>query len=91
MCASFYTGDMMSWVQSLERSGLRGMKAPDWLWQAFWQDAKRVLQKGLPSSRKVHNDYYNTHLDPCKVWLWYRSAIPPERGTSISRDRLLLK
>ena len=30
------------------------MKAPDWLQRAFWQDAKRVLRKGLPSSRKVH-------------------------------------
>ena len=91
MRASFYTGDVTSWVQSLERSGLRGVKAPDWLRWAFWQGAKRVLQKGLPLSHKVRNDYYDTHLDPCEARLRYRSAIPPERGTSISRDRLLLK
>ena len=91
MRASFYTGDVTSWVQLLERCGLRGVKAPDWLRRAFWQGVKRVLQKGLPSSRKVCNDYYDTHLDPCEARLRYRSAIPPERGTSISRDRLLLK
>ena len=67
------------------------MKAPDWLRWAFWQDAKRVLWIGLPSSRNVRNNYYDTRLDPCKAQLQYRSAIPPERGTSISRDRLLLK
>ena len=91
MRASFYTGDVTSWVQSLERSGLRGVKAPDWLQRAFWQGAKRALQKGLPSSRNVRNDYYNTRLDACDARLWYRSAIPPQRGTRISRDRLLLK
>ena len=67
------------------------MKAPDWLRQVSWQGAKRALWKGLPLSRNVRNDYYNTHLDPCEAWLRYRSAIPHERGTSISRDRLLLK
>ena len=91
MHASFYTGDVMSRVQSLERSGLRGVKASDWSRWAFWQRAKRVLWKGLPSSRKVCNDYYDTCLDPGKAQLRYRSAIPPERGTSISRDRLMVK
>ena len=91
MRASFYTGDVMSWVQSLEHSGLRGVKASDWSRRAFWQGAKRGLRKGLPSSHKVRNDDYNTHLDPGEAWLQYRSAIPPERGTSISGDRLMLK
>ena len=91
MRASFYTGDMTSWVQLLERSGLRGVKASDWSWRAFWQGAKRGLPKGLPSSCKVRNDYYDTRLDLGKAWLRYRSAIPPERGTSISGDRLMLK
>ena len=85
----YWRCDVMSSVVGTFR--LRGMKAPDWLRRAFWQSAKRVLQKGLPSSRKVRNDYYDTRLDPCEARLWYRSAIPPERGTSISRDRLLLK
>ena len=67
------------------------MKASDWSQWAFWQCAKRVLRKGLPSSRKVRNNYYDTRLDLGKARLQYRSAIPPERGTSISRDRLLLK
>ena len=67
------------------------MKAPDWLRRAFWQGAKRVLRKGLPSSSNVRNDYYDTCLDPCEARLPYRSAVPPERGTSISRDQLLLK
>ena len=91
MHTSFYTGDVTSWVQSLERSGLRGVKAPDWLRRASWQGAKSTLWKGLPSSRNVRNDYYDTHLDPCEAQLQYRSAIPPERGTSVSRDQLLLK
>ena len=91
MRASFYTGDVTSWVQLLERSGLRGVKASDWSWWAFWQGAKRGLRKGLPSSRKVCNDYYDTRLDPGEARLRYRSAIPPERGTSISGDRLMLK
>ena len=67
------------------------MKVPDWLRRAFWQGAKRALQKGLPSSRNVRNDYYDTCLDPCKARLLYRSSVPTERGTSISGDRLLLK
>ena len=91
MHASFYTGDVTSWVESLERSGLRGMKTPDWPRWAFWQGAKKVLQKGLPLSRKVRNDYYDTRLDLCEAQLRYCSAIPPERGTTISRDWLLLK
>ena len=77
MRASFYTGDVTSWVQSLERSWLRGMKASDWLRRPFWQCAKRVLRKGLPSSRKVRNDYYDTRLDLAKAQLRYHSAIPP--------------
>ena len=91
MRASFYTGDVTSWVQSLERSGLRGVKASDWLRRAFWQSAKRALRKGLPSSRNVRNNYYDTCLDPCKARLRYRSAVPTERGPSVSGDRLLLK
>ena len=67
------------------------MKASDWSRWAFWQGAKRVLQKGLPSSHKVRNDYYDTRLDLGEAWLRYRSAIPPERGTSISGDQLMLK
>ena len=67
------------------------MKVPDWLQWAFWQGAKRALQKGLPSSHNVRNDYYDTCLDLCKARLLYRSAVPTERGPSISGDRLLLK
>ena len=67
------------------------MKASDWSRQAFWQGAKGGLRKGLPSSRKVCNDYYDTRLDPGEVRLRYHSANTPERGTSISGDRLMLK
>ena len=91
MRASFYTRDVTSWVQPLECSGLRGMKVPDWPRRAFWQGAKRALQKDLPLSRNVCNDYYDTRLDPCKAQLLYRSAAPTESGTSVSGDRLLLK
>ena len=85
----YWRCDVMSSVIGTFRA--EGVKAPDWLRQAFWQGAKRALRKGLPSSRNVCNDCYNTCLDPCKAQLQYRSAVPPERGTSISRDRLLLK
>ena len=67
------------------------MKAPDWLRWPFWQGAKRALRKGLPLSRNVRNDCYDTCLDPCEVQLPYRSAVPTERGPSVSGDQLLLK
>ena len=91
MRASFYTGDVTSWVQSLECSGLRGVKASDWSRRAFWQGAKKGLWKGLPSSRKVRNDYYDTPLDPGKGTAPVSQCYSPERGTSISGDRLMLK
>ena len=76
----YWRRDVMSSVVGT----LRGMKVPDWLRQAFWQGAKRALRKGLPSSRKVCNDYYDIHArrGSCIAVLFPLKGVPASLETN---------